>query len=129
MRLDPKFQLIAPSAVLVLIVVGLFYLTAQLDLVVAASSSWRQRDAYVTAVEKGQKTMTEKQAVNIVRFALDAEHKRTEAIVAARDTLTTVAWITLACTVLLLVTIRRVPRSQPLSGKVLFNSAPAPHEP
>lgn len=128
MRLDRKFLLIAPSAVLVLIVAGMFYIAAQMQMIVAGSDTWQERHNFVTSVQQGQKTLSLEKSVELLQYSLDAEQRRTLAIVSARQTLLEIAWIALLCTGVLLWNIRRVPRTEPLRGKVLFNSSPAPRE-
>lgn len=128
MRLDRKFLLIAPSAVLVLIVAAMFYIAAQLQVVVAGSGTWQARHDFVTSVQRGEKKLSLDKSVELLQYSLDAEQRRTSAIDAARQTLLEIAWIALLCTGVLLWNIRRVPRTEPLRGRVLFNSSHAPHE-
>lgn len=124
MRLDRKLFLIAPTLVLVLIVAGLFFTASRLGQITEASDGWGKRDAFVSAVEHGKKQLTAEQYLRIVRFSLDAERRRSEALLATRDLLLVLGWMTAACAAILLVTVRRIPRTQPLRGPVLFNSAP-----
>ena len=123
MRLDRKFLLIAPSVVLVLIVAGLFYTSTRLHQIVEASDSWKARDAFIASVERGERQLSAPRAAAIVRFALDAERRRTEAVQAARELLLTLGWMALASCAMLLWTIRKVPRTEPLRGPVLFSSS------
>jgi hypothetical protein len=124
MRLDRKFLLIAPSIVLVLIVVGLFYTATRLSQIVEASGSWATRDAYIASVERGDRQLAAPKALQIVRISLEAERRRTSAIEATRELLVVLGWMTLVCAGVLLWTIRRVPRTEPLRGPVLFSSSP-----
>lgn len=128
MRLDRKFLLILPSAVLVPIVAGMFYIAAQMQTIVAGSDTWQARHDFVTAVQHGQKPLSLGKSVELLQYSLDAEQRRTAAISSARQTLLEIAWMTLLCTGLLLWTIRRVPRTEPLRGRVLFNSSHARRE-
>lgn len=123
MRLDRKFLLIAPSLVLVCIVVGLFYTATRLRQIVEASDSWATRDAFIASVETGKKQLAADKALQLVRFSLEAERRRTDAILAAHELILVLGCMTLACTVLLLWTIRRVPRTEPLRGPVLFRAS------
>ena len=124
MRLDRKFLLIAPSIVLVLIVVGLFYTATRLSQIVEASGSWATRDAFIASVERGDRKLAAPKALQIVRISLEAERRRTSAIEATRQLLVVLGWMTLVCAGVLLWTIRRVPRTEPLRGPVLFSSSP-----
>lgn len=118
MRPDRKLLLILSTVVLVLVAAGLFYMANQLHRLVVASGDLPQRVAFVDSVEHGQRHLTTPQALNIIYFSLRAEANRTAAIDAARDTVQLIAWITLACCVLLAVAIRRVPReTEPRSGR------------
>ena len=129
MRIDRKLFLIAPSLVLVLIVAGLFYTATRLRQIVEASDNWSTRDAYVASVEQGQRQLSADKAVKLVRLSLEAERRRTGAIEATRELLLVLGLMTLGCTAMLLATIRRVPRTEPLRGPVLFRSAPGPTGP
>lgn len=124
MRLDRKFLLIAPTLVLVLIVAGMFYTATRLRLIVEASDNWQQRSDYVASVEHGQRQLKNEKAVELVRLSLDAEHRRTAAIVATNELLITLGVMTLVCCATLLWAIKGVPRTLPLRGPVLFRIAP-----
>src|SRR5438093_10326582 len=124
MRLDRKFFLIAPTLVLALIVAGLFYTATRLRQVVEASDNWQRRSDYVASIEQGQKKITSEKAVQLVRLSLEAERRRTSAIVATNDLLLTLGAITLVCCAVLPWAIRGVPRTLPLRGPVLFRTAP-----
>jgi hypothetical protein len=120
MRLDRKFLLIAPTLVLVLIAAGLFYTTTRLRQMVQASDNWAARDAFITSVERGQRHLAADKATRIVRISLEAERRQTAAIDATRELLLVLGCITGICAAVLLATIRRVPRTVPLQGPVLF---------
>jgi hypothetical protein len=127
MPLDRKFLLIAASFVLTLIVAGMFYTGTRLSVLVAASENWQTRSAFIDALERGEKQLNPAQATQLVRVALEAEHRRTEAITAARELVTVLSWMGLAACALLIYAVRGVPRTKPLIGKALFGSAsPAP---
>ncbi|HEY4129097.1 MAG TPA: hypothetical protein VGM50_00660 [Gemmatimonadaceae bacterium] len=110
MRLDRKLLLIAPTIVLGCIVLGLLYATMQLHVLASVSDSWKDRSDFVNAVQRGEKKMNDGQAVNVLRFALDVEAKRTAAIVATRDLLIVLSLMTLASCIVLAIGIRSVPR-------------------
>ena len=124
MRLDRKFLLIAPTLVLGVIVAGLFYTTTRLRQIVEASDNWQMRSDYVASLEQGKRHITNEKAVQLVRLSLEAERRRTGAIVATNELLLTLGAMTLACCVALLWTIRGVPRTLPLRGPVLFRISP-----
>ena len=127
MPLDRKFLLIATSVVLALIVAGMFYTNTRLGLLVAASENWQTRSAFVGALERGEKELNPAQATQLVRVALEAERRRTEAIAATQEVVSILSWMGLAACALLVYAIRGVPRTKPLLGKALFGSAsPAP---
>ena len=110
MRLDRKLLLIAPTIVLVCVVAGLLYATLQLHILTDVSSTWKERSDFVSAVQRGEKKMNDGQAVNVLRFALDVEAKRTAAILATRDLLVVLSIMALASCAVLAVGIRSVPR-------------------
>ena len=124
MRLDRKFLLIAPTLVLAVIVVGLFYTATRLRQIVEASDNWQMRNDYVTSIEHGQRHITNEKAVQLVRLSLEAERRRTDAITATNELLMTLGLMTLACCAALLWTIRGIPRTLPLRGPVLFRISP-----
>lgn len=126
MKLDRKFLLIAPSIVLVFIVAGLFYATTRLRLIVESSDSLPQRSAYIASVEQGKRQITTAKAVEIVRFSLEAERRRSIAISAANDLLLTLIVMMLACCAALFWAIRDMPRTLPLRGPVLFRVRTSP---
>jgi hypothetical protein len=124
MRLDRKFLLIAPTLVLGVIVVGMFYTATRLRQIVEASDNWQQRSDYVTSLEQGKRTIANDRVVRLVRLSLDAEQKRTGAIVATSELLLTLGAMTFLCCGALLWAIRGVPRTLPLRGPVLFKTSP-----
>ena len=124
MRLDRKFFLIAPTLVLGVIVVGMFYTATRLRQIVEASDNWQQRSDYVTSLEQGKRTIANDRVVRLVRLSLDAEQKRTGAIVATSELLLTLGGMTFLCCGALLWAIRGVPRTLPLRGPVLFKTSP-----
>lgn len=124
MRLDRKFLLIVPTVVLALIVAGLFYTSTRLDQIVESSDNWHMRSDYVASVEHGQRHITNDKAVQLVRLSLEAERRRTAAIVATNELIVTLGVITLVCCAALLWVIKGTPRTLPLRGPVLFRIAP-----
>jgi hypothetical protein len=123
MRLDRKFFLIAPTLVLALIVAGMFYTATRLRQIVEASDNWQQRSDYIASIEHGQRQISGDKAMQIVRLSLEAERRRTGAIVATNELLLTLAGMTLVCCLVLLWAIRGVPRTLPLRGPVLFRTS------
>src|SRR5690242_5239055 len=126
MKLDRKFQLIAPATVLVLIVVGLLYTATQLRLMVATSDNLPQRLAFITSVEQGKHQLASAKAAQIIRLSLEAEQHRSEAITAANELLLTLAAIMFVCCAALFWVIKGMPRTLPLRGPVLFRIKPSP---
>ena len=110
MRLDRKLLLIAPTIVLACVVAGMVYAAVQLRVLGSVSETWHERNDFIAAVERGDKPLTERQAVELLRFSLEVEEKRTAAIAASRDLLIALAAIGLASCVTLAVGIRSVPR-------------------
>jgi len=107
---DRKLLLIAPTIVLAFIVAGLVYAAVQLHVLGSAASSWKERSDFIASVERQEKTLTQRQAVSLLRLSLDVEDRRTAAIVAAYDLLLALAIMTAACVVVLALAIRRIPR-------------------
>lgn len=124
MRLDRKFLLIAPTVVIGLIVAGLFYTTTRLDQIVESSNNWQMRSDYVASVEHGQRHLTNEKAIQLVRLSLEAERRRTAAIIATNELILTLSLMTLVCCATLLWAIKGVARTLPLRGPVLFRIAP-----
>ncbi len=110
MRLDRKLLLIAPTIVLVLVAAGIVYAAAQLHVLTSVSDTWKDRSDFIAAVERGTKTLDERQALNILRFSLEVEAKRTAAISASRDLLITLAAVAIVSCGVLGYGIRSVPR-------------------
>jgi hypothetical protein len=109
-RLDRKLLLIAPAIVLVFVAAGIAYAAFQLHVLSSVSSTWKDRNAFVTAVERGEKKLDERQAVNLLGVALQVEERRTAAIVASRDLLILLSVVEVVCCAVLAFGIRSVPR-------------------
>jgi hypothetical protein len=109
-RLDRKLLLIAPAIVLVFVAAGIAYTALQLHVLRAGSDTWKGRNDFVAAVERGEKSLDERQAIGLLRVALQVEQRRTSALVASRDLLITLALVALASCVVLAFGIRSVPR-------------------
>jgi hypothetical protein len=124
MKLDRKFLLIAPTLVLGFIAIGLFYTATRLRQITEASDNWKMRSDYIAAIQRGERRIDNDKAMQIVRLSLEAEQRRTGAIVATNQLLLTLGSMTLACCIALLLTIRGVPRTLPLRGPVLFRTSP-----
>lgn len=110
MRLDRKLLLIAPAIVLVLVVAGMVYASAQLHVLASVSASERDRSDFIAAVAAGKKPLNQQQAVDLLQWALEVEARRTAAIVASRDLLIELSAIAFASCVVLGIGIRGVPR-------------------
>jgi hypothetical protein len=110
-RLDRKFLLIAPTIVLACIVAGMIYATVQLRFLTDIGVTWKERNEYVSAAERGDKPLSEKQALNILRYSLDVEAKRTEAIRAEEGLLILLTAIAFLCVGTLVIGVRGVPRA------------------
>ena len=110
MKLDRKLLLIAPAIVLVFVAAGIVYTAFELRYLVDASASLKGRSDFVNAVARGEKPLTEDQAIRMLQFSLDAEAKRTAAINAARDLLVELAIIAFVSCGVLALGIRSVPR-------------------
>ena|ERR1051325_8973415 len=127
MKLDRKLLLIAPTIVLVFIVAGLIYASMQLGILASGADSLRDRSDFIASVERGQRSLNDRQAIGIIRLSLEVESRRTAAITAARELLVALAVMTGACCVVLTLGIRRVRREHwPRFGfgKVAGDSAP-----
>jgi hypothetical protein len=109
-RLDRKLLLIAPAIVLVFVAGGVAYTAYQLHYLVDSAASWRDRSDFIDAVGRGQKSLSTQQAVNILKWSLEVEAKRTAAIDASRSLLIELAVIGFASCGVLAFGIRGVPR-------------------
>ena len=110
MRLDRKLLLIAPTIVLLFVFAGMILTAMQLRVLTLGSDSLKERSDYVAAVERGDKQLEPQKAIALLRFALDAEGKRTAAITASRDLLVLLSAVGLVSCVILAAGIRSVPR-------------------
>lgn len=110
MRLDRKLLLIAPTIVLIFVSAGLLYTVAQLDMLAGVSDAFRDGNAFISAVERGEKQLEASKALGILRYSLDVEAKRTAAIAAARDLMIALTAIALVSCGVLALGIRSVPR-------------------
>lgn len=110
MRLDRKLLLIAPAIVLVLVVAGMLYASAQLHLLAKVSASEKDRSDFIAAVAAGRKPLDNRQAVELLQWQLEVESRRTAAIAASRDLLVELSAIAFVSCVVLGVGIRGVPR-------------------
>ncbi len=110
MRLDRKLLLIAPTIVLFFVVAGMLYATVQLHVLTTVGDSFADRSAFIAAVERGEKPLTQAQSVGLVRLGMDVEARRTAAIAATQDLLTVLASIAFVACVVLALGVRSVPR-------------------
>ena len=110
MRLDRKLLLIAPTIVLVFVVAGMVYAALQLRLLSSLGDTWKQRSDFIASVEKGEKSLDQRQSLGLLRYSLQVEARRTEAIVATKDLLFVLSVIALVSCCVLVLGIRTVPR-------------------
>jgi hypothetical protein len=109
-RLDRKLLLIAPTIVLIFVVAGMLYAAIQMHVLAGVSDTLAERRDFVAAVERGEKPLDQRQALNIIHAQFDVEARRSTALTAARDLLMILGAIALASTGVLAVGIRSVPR-------------------
>lgn len=88
----------------------MIYAAVQLQVLRSVSDSWQQRSDFVSAVARGEKRLSEQQAINLLRFSFDVEAKRSAAISATRDLIAWLAGIAVVSCIVLVVGIRSVPR-------------------
>ena len=110
MRLDRKLLLIAPTIVLLFVVAGLLYAASQLHALSRVSDSFTDRNAFISAVERGEKKLEPRQATSLLRWSLDVEAQRTAAITASRDLVIVLSVIGAVACAALAFGIRSVPR-------------------
>ena len=110
MKFDRKLALIAPSIVLVCVIVGVLAAALQLRVLRSVSETWKERSDFIASVENGQKILTQRQAVDLLRFSLEVESRRTSAIQATYELLLILAVMGSAASVVLMLGIRAVPR-------------------
>jgi hypothetical protein len=109
-RLDRKLLLIAPAIVLVFVAAGIAYTARQLQVLRSGTDTWKDRSDFVAAVERGEKALDQRQAVGLLRVALQVEERRSAALAASRDLLATLSLVELASCAVLAFGIRTVPR-------------------
>jgi hypothetical protein len=109
-RLDRKLLLIAPAIVLFFVVAGIVYAGFQMRVLSGVSDTWQERSDFIASVERGEKQLSQQQAMGLLRHALEVESKRTSAIAASRDLLFLLAAIALVSCAVLAIGIRGVPR-------------------
>jgi hypothetical protein len=109
-RFDRKLLLIAPTIILFFVAAGVIYAAVQLHVLGSVSETWKERSAFIAAVEAGQKPLETRQAVGLLRISLDVEARRTAAITASRDLLVVLSVIAVVCCCVLAFGIRTVPR-------------------
>ena len=87
------------------------YAAVQLHVLASVSETEKERDAFITSVERGEKTLEPRQSLSLLRIGLEVETKRTAAIIASRDLLIELAMIGLVSCVVLAIGVRGVPRT------------------
>ncbi|HEU4615318.1 MAG TPA: hypothetical protein VFS15_24660 [Kofleriaceae bacterium] len=110
MRLDRKLLLIAPAIVLMLVVAGMLYASAQLHLLAKISVTEKDRSDFIAAVAAGKKPLDRQKAVELLQWQLEVESRRTSAIAASRDLLIELSAIAFVSCIVLGIGIRGVPR-------------------
>ena len=110
MRFDRKLLLIAPAIVLAFVAGGVGYTAYQLHYLVDSPASWRTRSDFIDSVGRGQKPLSEQQAIRILQSSLEYESRRTAAINASRDLLIELSAIAFVSCGVLALGIRGVPR-------------------
>jgi hypothetical protein len=123
-RLDRKLLLIAPTIVLVFVAAGIVYAALQLRVLSNVGDTWKDRGAFIASVERGEKTLDQRQSLGLLRYSLDVEAKRTEAIAATRDLLMVLSAVALVSCVTLVFGIRTVPREH--WPRLQFGKEPTP---
>ena len=108
--MDRKLLLIAPTIVLLLVAAGMGYAATQLHVLGTVSETWKERSDFIAAVERGEKPLDRRQAVDLLRIALEVEARRTTAIVATRDLMIVLTAIAVVSCAVLGLGIRSVPR-------------------
>jgi hypothetical protein len=109
-RFDRKLLLIAPTIVLAFVAAGIIYATMQLHALSQVSANFQDRSDFIASVERGEKTLDARQSLGLLRWAMEVETKRTEAIIASRDLLISLSVIALVCCGVLALGVRSVPR-------------------
>jgi hypothetical protein len=109
-RLDRKLLLIAPTIVLVFVVGGMIYAAVQMHILAGVSDTLDTRRAFIAAVERGEKPLDQRQAINVIQAQFDVEGRRSAALNATRDLLELLSAIALVSIGMLGVGIRAVPR-------------------
>jgi hypothetical protein len=109
-RLDRKLLLIAPTIVLAFVVAGIVYAALQLRVLSSVGDTWKDRSAFIASVERGEKTLDQRQSLGLLRYSLDVEVKRTDAIAATRDLLLMLSVVAPVSCATLVLGIRTVPR-------------------
>jgi hypothetical protein len=109
-RLDRKLLLIAPTIVLAFVVAGMVYAALQLRVLSNVGDTWKDRSNFIASVERGEKKLEQRQSLALLRYSLDVEAKRTEAIAATRDLLIVLSVIAFVSCGGLVLGIRTVPR-------------------
>src|SRR5262249_21347339 len=98
------------------------YTAIELHVLARSSDTLVARKEFIDQVARGEKPLDERQAVGIIQVALDAEGKRSAAIIASRDLLIELAAVAFVAPVALAIRIRGVPRQH----WPRFGRAPAP---
>jgi len=109
-RLDRKLLLIAPTVVLFLVVAGMVYTAVQLHVLAGVSETLAERSDFIASVERGEKTLSQRQSIGLLRLTTEVEARRTAAITASRDLMIVLSAMGFASCCVLGLGIRKVPR-------------------
>jgi len=88
----------------------MIYAAVQMHVLAGVSDTLGTRRAFVTAVERGEKPLDQRQALNIIKAQFDVEDRRSNALNATRDLLELLSAIAFASIGMLGFGIRSVPR-------------------
>lgn len=88
----------------------MLYAASQLHVLSSVSDTWKDRSDFVASVERGEKRLDQRQAMELLDYSLQVESRRTAAITASRDLMITLAAVALVSCGVLAYGIRSVPR-------------------
>lgn len=110
MKFDRKLLLIAPTIILTLVVAAMVYAAIQVRVLSGVSETLAERRAFVAEVNRGEKALDVRQALNIIDAQFDVEDRRSAALTELRGLLAVLAAIGLASIIVLAIGVRGVER-------------------